>query len=87
MPLEEVDSINFYPKIEMIEGMTPFETWSCLFTDAMFDNLVEQTQLYATLDKGNHNFCQIRSKVYQFIGLLVSSGHPKVPQERDHCSS
>ena len=47
---------GFYPKIEKIEGMTPYEIWSCLFTDAMFDNLVEQTQLYITRDKRNHNF-------------------------------
>ena len=32
---------DFYPEIERIEGMTPYEIWSCLFTDAMFDNLVE----------------------------------------------
>ena len=48
--LEKVDSINFYTKIEWIEDMTPDETWSCLFTDAMFDNLVERTQFYAIRD-------------------------------------
>ena len=41
VPLEKVDSINLHPKIERTEGMTPYETWSCLFTGAMFDNLVE----------------------------------------------
>ena len=87
VPLENVYSINFYPKIERIEGMTPYEIWPCLFTDAMFDNLVEQTQLYATRDKGNHNLYQIRSKVYQFIGILVFSGYPNVPKEKGYCSS
>ena len=29
VPLKKVDSINFHPKIEMIEEMTPYETWSC----------------------------------------------------------
>ena len=28
--------------------MTPYEAWFCLFTDTIFDSLVEQTQLYAT---------------------------------------
>ena len=45
--LKKVDSISFHPKIEWIEDVTPDETWSCLLTDAMFDNLVEQTQFYA----------------------------------------
>lgn len=44
VPLEKVDSINFHPKIEWIEGMTLDETWSCLFADAMVDNLVEKTK-------------------------------------------
>ena len=44
VPLEKVDSINFHPKIKWIEGMTPDETWSCTFTDAMVDNLVEKTK-------------------------------------------
>ena len=43
VPLAKEDSINFYAKIERIESMTPYEIWSSLFTDAMFDNLVEQT--------------------------------------------
>ena len=53
------------------EGMTSDNTWSCLFTDANFDNLVEQTQLYAIRDKGNHNFYQMIPKGYQFIGIRV----------------
>ena len=86
MPLEKVDSINFYPNIQRIEGMTPYEIWSCLFTDAVFDNLVEQNQFYATRDKGNHDFYQITPKVCQFIDILVFSGYHKVPKERDYCS-
>ena len=27
VPLKKVDSINFHPKIEMIEEMTPYETY------------------------------------------------------------
>ena len=87
VPLEKVNSINCYPKIERIEAMNSYETWSCLFTNAMFDKLVEQIQLYATRDKGNHNLYQIRSKVYQFIGILVFSEYRKVPKKRDYCSS
>ena len=62
----------------------PFETWPCLFIDAMFDNLEEQTQLYATRDKGNDNFYQIRSKVYQFIGIIFISGYHRVLKERNY---
>ena len=87
VPLEKVDSINFNPKIEMIEGMTPYETWSCLFTDAMFDSLVEQTQRYATRDKGNHNFYLTRSDIYQFIGNILFSGYHKVSKEGEYWSS
>ena len=85
--LKKVDSIHFHPKIELIEGMTPDETWSCFFTNTKFDMLVEQTQFYAMQEKGNHNFYPIRSKVYQFIGLSSLDtakylkrgiiGHPK----------
>ena len=64
--------------------MTSDETWSCLFTDANFDNLVEQTQLYAIRDKGKHNFYQMISKGYQFIGIIVLSGYCKVPKEMDY---
>ena len=39
MLLEKVDSINFYSNIERIEAMKPYEI---LFTDAIFDNLVEK---------------------------------------------
>ena len=87
VPLEKMDSINFHPKIERIEGMTPYETCSCLFIDATFDNPVEQTQLYATRDKGNHNFNLTRSDIYQFTGILLFSGYHKVPKERDYWSS
>ena len=48
--LEKVDSINFYTKIEWIEGIIPDETCSCLLTDAIFDDLEEQTQFYAIRD-------------------------------------
>ena len=48
--LEKVDSINCYTKIEWIEGIIPDETCSCLLTDAIFDDLVEQTQFYAIQD-------------------------------------
>ena len=65
----------------------PFETWPCLFIDDMFDNLEEQTQLYATRDKRNDNFYQIRSNVYQFIGILIISGYHSVPKERNYCPS
>ena len=44
MLLEKVDSINFYSNIERIEAMKPYEI---LFTDAIFDNLVEKDYLYA----------------------------------------
>ena len=81
-----VDSINFQ-KIERIEGLTPYESWSCLFTDAMFDNLVKQTQLYANRDNGNHNFYLTRSDIYQFIGILLFSRYHKVPKERECWSS
>ena len=87
VPFEKVDSINFHSKIEWIEGMTPDKAWSRLFTDAMFDNLVEQTQIYAIQDKGNHNYYQIISKTYQFIGIFLLSGYQKVPKERDYWSS
>ena len=66
--------------------MTPNETGSCLFTDAVFENLVEQTHLYAPRDKWNHNFCLTRSDVYQFIGTLLLSGYHKVRKERDYWS-
>ena len=45
-----MDSINCYTKIEWIEGIIPDETCSYLLTDAIFDNLVEQTQFYAIRD-------------------------------------
>ena len=48
--LEKVDSINFYTKIEWIEDIIPDETCSCLLADAIFDDLVEQTQFYAIRD-------------------------------------
>ena len=48
--LEKVDSINFYTKIEWIEGIIPDKTCSCLLTDAIFDDLEEQTQFYAIRD-------------------------------------
>ena len=81
-----MDSISLHLKIETVEGITPYEAWSCLFTDAMFDNLVEQTQLYATRDKGNHNFYLTRSDIHQCIGILLFSGYHKVPKERDYWS-
>ena len=85
--LEKANSINFHPKIEKIEGITPYETWPCLFRDDMFDKLVEQTQLCATRDKGSHNFYLTRSDIYQFIGILLFSGYHKVPKERDYWSA
>ena len=50
----------------------------------MLDNLEEETQLYATRDKGNDNFYQIRSKVYQFIGIIFISGYHRVLKERNY---
>ena len=73
--------------IEWIEGMTPDKTWSCLFTNPIFDNLVEQTQFYAIRDKENHNFYQIISKAYQFIGIFLLYGYCKVAKEKDYWSS
>ena len=74
-------------KIERIEGTTPYESWSCLFTDAMFHNLVKQTQLYANRDNGNHNFYLTTSDIYQFIGIFLFSRYHKVPKEREYWSS
>ena len=76
IPLEKVDSINFHPKIELIEGMTPDETWSCLFTDVMFGNLVEQTQFYAIRDKRNH----LSSNKIRGISVYWYSSLVRVPQ-------
>ena len=73
--------------IEWIEGMTPDKTWSCLFTNPIFDNLVEQTQFYAIRDKENHNFYQIISKAYQFIGIFLLYGFCKVAKEKHYWSS
>ena len=78
---------QLHPVIEWIEGMTPDETWSCLFTDPIFDNLVEQTQFYAIRDKENHNFYQIISKAYQFIGIFLLYGFCKVAKEKHYWSS
>ena len=74
-------------KIERIKGTTPYESWSCLFTDAMFHNLVKQTQLYANRDNGNHNFYLTTSDIYQFIGIFLFSRYHKVPKEREYWSS
>ena len=88
MPLEQVDSINFHSKIEKIERMTPYETWSSINNiDAMFDYLVDQTQLYDTRDKANHNFYLTRSDIYQFIGICLFCGYRKVPKKMDYWSS
>ena len=67
--------------------MTPGNTWSCLFTNAIFDNLLKQTQFNAIRDKGNHNFYQIISKAYQFIGIFLLRGYRKIPEEKDYWSS
>ena len=74
-------------KIERIEGLTPYGSWPCLFTDAMFHNLVKQTQLYANRDNGNHNFYLTTSDIYQFIGIFLFSRYHKVPKEREYWSS
>ena len=76
--------VNPHPKVQHLEGKTPFEIWSLLFTDEMVNMIMEQTQLYANRDKSNHDFHILNSELYQFLGIVLFSGYHSLPTERDY---
>ena len=56
IPLTKAGRINVHPKLEHLEGKTPFDIWSLLFTQDMVDMITVETQQYAHRDKNDLNF-------------------------------
>ena len=62
---------------------SPFELWTEIFPTGLADMVVEQTNLYASLDRNEIGFSTTRSEILQFFGVLLLSRYNKLPYE-DH---
>lgn len=86
-PLMRSRSVNSLAKVGHLEGKTPFDVWSLLFTPEMVDYITEQTMLYANRDKGDHSFFTTSDEIYKFLGVIIFSGYHHVPSEKNFWST
>ena len=86
-PLMRNGNVNSFAKVGHLEGKTPFDVWSLLFTPEMVDYITEQTMLYANRDKGDHSFFTTSDEIYKFLGVIIFSGYHHVPSEKNFWST
>ena len=86
-PLKRNGSVDGYSKVRHLEGQSPFDIWSLLFTPDMVEHITNQTMLYASREKGDHNFYVTSDEIYKFLGIIIFSGYHHVPSERDFWST
>ena len=86
-PLKRNGSVDGYSKVGHLEGQSPFDIWSLLFTPDMVEHITNQTMLYASREKGDHNFYVMSDEIYKFLGIIIFSGYHHVPSERDFWST
>ena len=61
-------------------NLSPVEMFECFFDDDVIDLIVDQTNLYAHRDKGNHAFTTNRQDMKTFLGILLLSGYNSLPR-------
>ena len=75
-------------KMELLDGVTPIQVFSCVFTDDMWMRLVTQTNVYAeqtqTATPSNSMWLPVTvTEMKTFIGLCLATGIFDLPARRD----
>ena len=86
-PLKRNGTVDGFSQVSHLEGETPLDIWSLLFTTEMVEDITAQTLLYASRDKGDHNFLLTSDEIYQFLGIILFSGYHHVPSEKHYWST
>ncbi|XP_062538282.1 piggyBac transposable element-derived protein 3-like [Armigeres subalbatus] len=65
------------------KAVTPYQYFKRFFTDAIIQNITEQTNLYSEQKLGDGNSIDVtKHEIEQFLGILVLMGIHKVPSYR-----
>ena len=70
-----------------LPDLSPFTLWQEIFSDAMADMIVSQSNLYANWDKNNQQFAIDRIDLARFVGVILLSGYHCLPEERHYWST
>ncbi|XP_070173741.1 piggyBac transposable element-derived protein 3-like [Littorina saxatilis] len=62
------------------ENLNPLEMFELFIDDDVVDYIVDQTNLYARRDKGNHTFVTTRQEFRTFMAILLLSGYNQIPR-------
>ncbi|KAL8585552.1 hypothetical protein ACOMHN_046212 [Nucella lapillus] len=69
------------PQARFLEqNLNPLEIFELFVDDEVVDYIVDQTNLYARRDKGNHNFVTTRQEFRTFMAILLLSGYNQLPR-------
>ena len=66
---------------------SPYQLWSCIFTQSIIDMIVIHTNLYAKREKNQPHFSVSHDEIRVFLGILLLSGYHKLPEERHYWST
>ena len=67
--------------------MIPLQLFEVLFTDAMFEHLKVQFELYASRDLNIQSFDTDTDEIRKFLGIILLSGYNALPMEQDYWST
>lgn len=71
---------NLQPPPFLQQSLDPVAFFELFFDDEVIDYLVEQTNLYASRDKGDHSFVTTRKEFQTFLAILLLSGYNQLPR-------
>ena len=79
---------DFHPfeMVSHLEGKSPLEIWSLIFSTDIISYITEQTELNAGRDRGDHSF-YVEDEICRFLGFIVLTGYHSLPSEVDYWST
>jgi hypothetical protein len=76
--------VNCFP---LLINKTEYEIWKMFFDDEMLKLIKDQSQTYATRDKGLTEVVISIEDINQFLGIMLISGYHSLPSERQYWST
>ena len=78
---------NFRENLSDLEGYSRYQVQKNLFSEDILEHIVLQTNLYSNRDQNNPYFMVSTKEMQSFLGVLLLTGYPSLPEEHHYWST
>ena len=78
---------NFRENLSDLEGYSRYQVQKNLFSEDILEHIVLQTNFYSNRDQNNPYFMVSTKEMQSFLGVLLLTGNPSLPEEHHYWST